>query len=288
MRFNSVFLFAAFLLHSLFQACSSADKEAVVLKFNLQKGKTYNYSMNVDMDNEVQGQKMSSDMNFNYEIAVTDDLNGIKTLSTTYRRIVMNMDAPGMNVEVDTDEPLKDSANSGNPMNMMGKMFHALKGKSFQMKVSEEGQIVEVVGMQELTEAMVSSVSADEQMKNMMRQMFASQFSEENIKQSFSQAFNIFPKKAVKVGDKWDREVTTKGMIAGQFKTTYTVKEINADDVVLDMASTINVAEMKGTQSGTLHVDPKIGLVTDGNMEQKFGGTMNAVSKIKITGKEKQ
>ena len=276
-------------LMAAWQACTSASGNEVVLKFNLEKGKTYHYAMDIDMENEMQGQKMASDMNFEYDVQITDEKDGVKTLTTTYRRIAMDMNAPGMRMEIDTDEPLKDTAAGApaNPMNMMGRMFHAVKGKSFQMKVNEQGQIVEVTGMDQLAEAMVNSTGADEEMKQSMRQMFASQFSEENIRQSFSQAFNIFPARPVKVGDTWDREMDMKGLMAGNYKTTYTVKEISGNSVVLDMKSAMAIGDMKGSQEGTLRVDARTGLVTEGSMEQKFGGAVNSVSKIKITGTQK-
>jgi hypothetical protein len=272
----------------LLNACSSG-KDAVLLKFNLQKGKVYTYAMEMDMENSMQGQKMNSDMNFDYDIEVLDNANGVVTLKNTYKRITMSMNMPNMNVDIDTDEPAKDTAVDmmTNPLGMMGNMFRSMKGKSFTMKVDAEGKVIEVAGIDQLADEMVKSMNLPEEAKGMMQQSFKSQFNEESIKQTFSQAFSIFPNKPVKVGDTWNKDVSMGGMTAATMKTTYKVKEIGDNDVTLDVNSTVEMGENKGTQTGSMKVDQKTGLVTDGDLEQKFTGAMASTVKVKIKGKEK-
>ncbi|RYZ49992.1 MAG: hypothetical protein EOP49_14990, partial [Sphingobacteriales bacterium] len=73
----------------------------------------------------------------------SDKQDSITTLKSTYKRVVMKMDMPGMNVDIDTDKPATDSVVDikTNPMGMMGSMFRAIVGKSFVMKVNPEGQV---------------------------------------------------------------------------------------------------------------------------------------------------
>ena len=68
------FVFPVLCIFSIVVSCneSSPDK-STVLKFNLEKGKTYNFSMNIDMKNEMEGQKMTSDMDFEYDMEVIDE-----------------------------------------------------------------------------------------------------------------------------------------------------------------------------------------------------------------------
>lgn len=272
----------------LLNACSS-DKDSVLLKFNLQKGKAYTYSMEMDMENTAQGQKMNSDMNFEYDIEVLDNTNGVVTLKNTYKRITMSMNMPNMNIDIDTDEPAKDTASDpmANPLNMMGNMFRAMKGKSFTMKVDAEGKVLEVTGIDQLADEMVKSMNLPEEAKAMAQQSFKAQFNEESIKQTFSQAFNIFPNKPIKAGDTWQKDVNMGGMMAAKMNTTYKVREIGGEDVTLDVNSTLDMGENKGTQAGSMRVDQKTGLVTDGDLEQRFTGAMASIVKIKIKGKEK-
>src|SRR3954464_9991166 len=90
------FIAAGFIVMALalVYGCNSSDSKGVDLKFNLKKGKAYEYVMDMDMQQEMSGQKMSSKMNFVYTLEVTDDVGGVKTLKTTYDRIAMSMSNP--------------------------------------------------------------------------------------------------------------------------------------------------------------------------------------------------
>lgn len=274
---------------SLMLSCnSSKPKETPILKFNLQKGKAYAYSMKVDIEREMQGQKMNSMMNFDYDVEVIDDKDNIKTLKSTYRKVMMNMKLPQMNVDVDTDRPVSDTIiDKNNPMAFFGNMFHAIVGKSFTLKVDAEGKVLEVTGLKEMGEAMMASMKPDETLRPVIEQAFNSQFNEASMKQNFSQAFNIFPNKPVKVGDSWEKNMTLGGMMPAVVKTVYTVKDIKADKITLDVQSNTEIQNTKSLMTGSMMVDPVTGLVTDADMEQKSEGMSKSTTKIKITGKEK-
>lgn len=270
------------------EANKAANGDAVELKFNLQKGKSYTYTMDMEMEGEMQGQKLENDMAFEYSVEVVDDKDSLKTLKTTYDRIKMEMNAGQMNMHVDTNEPQQDSAADPrqNPMAIMSNMFHAMKGKAFEMKVNNRGEVVSVSGMEEMMNAMMNSMAVDETMKQTMAQAFQSQFNEESVKQSFAQAFNIFPDKAVKVGDTWTKSASISGMASADVATVYKVKEIKADEVVLDVSADLSINGGKGTQTGTMKVDATSGLVTDAEMEQKLTSPQPMTIKYKIKGRE--
>lgn len=245
--------------------------------------------MDMKMDSEVQGQKMDTEMDFDYTLEVLDNRDSVKTVRTTYDNIKMEMNAGTMNMSFDTGQPQKDSAIDlqKNPMGMMSNMFYAMKGKSFEMKINNRGEVISVTGLDELKNAIVNSIAVDENVKQAMEQAFNSQFNEENIKNSFSQAFTIFPDKPVKVGDTWTKTMSMGGMMAADMNTTYKVKEIKADNVVLDVNSTVSMGGNNGTQTGTMQLNPETGLVTEAQLDQKFTSPVNMVIKTKITGKEK-
>lgn len=272
----------------LLGSCKSGGKnEETVLKFNLQNGKTYSYKMVMDMNSEAQGQKVQSAMNFDYDIAVAGDSAGIKTLKTTYKHMAMNMKLPTGEMTVDSDKPADNNADlQSNPSAVMGKMFAAMIGKVFVMKVDPEGKVTQISGLNEIADAMVESMNVGEDVKPRIRQMFAAQFNEANLKQTFSQAFNIFPNKPVKQGDKWEKNINLQGMMNADMKTTYTVKDISKNKVTLDAASTMDMAGNKVNQSGTMNIDPATGLVTDATLEQNMTGSVSGKTTIKISGKE--
>jgi hypothetical protein len=244
--------------------------------------------MAMDMASEAQGQKIKTAMNFDYDMAVTGDSAGVKTLNTAYKRISMNMSLPTGEMAFDSDKPADGAVDlQKNPMGVMNKMFGAMVGKSFTMKVDPEGKVIAISGLNEMGDAMVNSMGLNGEMKMQARQMFDQQFNEENMKQTFSQAFNIFPNKEVKVGDKWEKSVTMNGPMKADAKTVYTVKDINEKEVTLDAASDIDMGGSKIKQTGTMQVDPVTGLVTKANLEQNMTGAINGKTTVKITGSMK-
>jgi hypothetical protein len=243
----------------------------------------------MDMDSEVQGQSMKNQMEFAYTLEVLDDKDSIKTVKTTYDRISMKMKAGQMNIDFDTNDPQKDSAADlqTNPMGVMSNMFYAMKGKSFEMSINNRGEVVKITGLNELRQAMMNSLGGNEQIQQTMGQAFKQQFNEENIKSSFSQALSIFPDKPVKAGDSWTKKTNMGGLMAAEMNTTYKVKEVNSNNVVLDLTSDVNMSGSKGTQTGTMKVQPQTGLVTEALLEQKFTSPAKMTTKTKIIGKEK-
>lgn len=243
------------------------------------------------MEQEMQGQEINTNLKGNYTLEVTGDDGNIKTLKTTYQRMAMNVAMPGrtMNIDSDkTDTTIKGEIND--PGQLMNAMFGALKGKSFTMKVDKEGKVLEVTGLNELAQALVSSMNLKAELRPMAQQAFSQQFNEQSVKDMFSQSFNIFPNKPVKAGDTWEKSFSGSANLPIRMTTSYKVQSVDKDVVVLDSKSNLNFGDdnkMSGTQTGTMKVNAKTGLVEDGTFEQKVTGNMNMSTKGRITGKER-
>lgn len=254
--------------------------ESVVLKFNLPKGKTYAYRMNFDMSREQGEKKANNTMKWNYEMKVLDEKAGIKTLQTTYRQIEMAMNMGQMKMEFSSEKEVDPS----NFMQMPSRMFKAIKGKSFTMQVNEKGEITSVSGFDKIGEAMMSEMNLPENSRAMMMKNFKEQFSDGAVKQMFGQFFEVFPNKAVKPGDSWEKKSSFMDEI--YMITTYTVKNIKDNKVYLSSSSKLKEKSGKGsgTQTGSLIVDAKTGLVLDATFSQKLSG--GGTSKGRIIGRE--
>ena len=285
-RFFPLLLLAFYIL----QSCNTAGSgEAVSLKFNLEKGKSYEYEIISSMQNEVQGQVMNSNMQFHYLIEVLDDNNGIKTLRNTYNRVKMQMDMPNTNVDIDTDTQQDTTANANDSTgidNMMSDMFYAMKGKSFTMKVNASGEVVEISGLEEMQQAMIDGLKANTEKRPYFEAGFKSQFNEENLRQLFSQAFNIFPNKPVRVGDSWNKVMSINNGMT-KINTTYTVKAIEPGSITLDASSTFDMMGSTGIQQGSFEINPQTGLITHAEYTQTFEGPMKMVTTTVIKGRER-
>ena len=250
--------------------------ESVQLKFNLQKGKTYDFNMVFDMKQEVNAQVMDNHMRFNYDMQVVDENEKVKTIKTTYKRIDMNMAMGDSKMDFSSE---KGASASFDPLQIVSKMLSVIKGKSFTMKVNEKGEISGVDGFEEIGQTMVKEMNLPEASKAQMLAQFKSQFNDEAVREMFSAAFNIYPDKPVKVGDTWQRTIT--GRDGKPVTTKYTVQEIKDDKVKLFARSTSPI-----DQRSTMIVNAKTGLVMDATLQQKMEGERKMTGTGKITSRE--
>ena len=266
-----------------FYGCQSAKTatSSQVLKFNFEKGKSYDYEMIVNMDQEIMGQQMKMDMNSYYSMDVTDDNGNEKTISTTFERIKMNMNMGPVTLDVDSENPIPTDTASGSEMqkalSKMNRLFSSLKGQKFTMKVNAEGKVTEVTGMKELQQRIMSQFGDEitEAQKMQMKDQFNKQFSDDQIKSQFERVLYIFPNKEVKVGDSWTKSSSGGVSMPGKYNSKYTVTEIEGNMVTLKEESTIESSEentkLTGDITGTIVVDSRSGLVVNStqNMDMK-------------------
>ena len=284
----------------VFHSCQSSKSATTskMLKFNFEPGQAYVYDMISDFDQEVSGQKQQISMTAQYGLDVTGANSGVTEITTTFNAIRLSMQVMGMTIEADTEKPLAaDTSAEVNPANIMNRMFHAIKGQQFKMKVNAEGKVTEVTGMQEMAEKMIASINMGDEFKSTLDQTFKQQFNDASMKEQFERAFFIFPGKEVKVGDSWVKEHSMPGGDAGKFRTTYTVDEIEGDIVDLKVKSEFSGKEeganMTGTQDGTMSVDSRSGLIMESDLDMNItaeegGQKMKMKGKVKIRGREKK
>ena len=257
-------------------------KDSVLLKFNFQKGKTYNYTMTFDVNQKKGDQSRASSMKWNYDMQVVDEKNDLKTIKTTYKRIDMTMDMGNQKMEFSSEKQV----DAMDFMQLPSKMFSIIKGKSFTMQINNKGKVVSVSGFDKIGEAVVREMNLPEEMKPMMRKNFQERFNDDAAKQMFSQAFEVYPNKYVKVGDSW-KVNSSLPALKQDITIVYTVKSIKGNRIFIDGQSKLKSSDGQnsGTQSIKLIIDAKTGLMIDGVFDQKSSdGQMS--TKSRITGKE--
>lgn len=262
---------------------SKPAKDSVLLKLNFQKGRTYNYTMSFDVAQKKGDQSRGSTMKWNYDMQVIDEKEHLKTIKTTYKRIDMMMNmGNGQKMEFSSEKQV----DAMDFMQIPSRMFAIIKGKSFTMQVNDKGEVVSVTGFDKIGEAVVNEMNLPDEMKTMMRQNFQKQFNDDAVKQMFSQAFDVFPNKYIKVGDSW-KSSSNLTALKQDITTVYTVKNIKGSRVFLNGESKLKSPDGKtsGVQTSKLIIDAKTGLMVDGVFDQKSSdGQMT--TKSRITGKE--
>ena len=269
---------------------SSSTSASRVLKFNLEKGRQYDYEMVWDMNQKAMGQENAFSIGAFYTIDVTENEGNIRTMIGTYKKFSMTMNIMGMQIDIDTDKlrNLKSTDSAGkNPMVMMKKLFSSIVDKSFTMKVNDEGKVLEVSGFKEMIAGMLDSLDLDEEEKIQGLATLNDQFNDESVRDQFAQLFYIFPNKEVKVGDSWEKSHAAGGKMPAKYTTAYKVKEIEGDFVTLDAKSKIETngdLDLNGSQTGTLIVDSRSGLVVNAKFDQSISISVQGVS-LEMTGK---
>lgn len=302
-------LFAA-AIGSIFSSCNDAKSggDAVTLKFNLEKGKNYLYGIksHFDMDMEVMGKKVNSggDMDFGFNMKVDSiDADGSRTVSCTYDAVKFKVNAMGMDMGYDSKN-VGDTTHEDAVNGMFRKIFGGIIGKSFRMTWTPKGEITKVEGLKEMMNGMMQNIDMPENMKGQMQMQMENSFSDEQMKQAFSQGFSIYPDKPVKVGDSWNKNISRNvNNMKMDVDVKYTVKDIKADVVVLNLEGKINGGgataaagmkmDMSGTQKGTMEVDRTSGMPKTGNINMDIKMTSAQLPKpmdmkmmINIDGKQ--
>ena len=262
----------------------AASTGPVTLKFDLPVGKSYSYAATIDMNQEMPGQKIKSTMLYNYTLKVNKGSRGVKEMTSTYGDMSMHMEMNGKKMSFGAgqkEEPL-------NPFSMIGKMFAAMKGKSFSMEVNEEGDIINVKGFDKIADAVIAELNIPEASREKFEESFKSQFNEKSVKQMFSESFNIFPGKKISPGDSWQKKAALP--LASQsvdVNTTYTLKELRGGNYIIDASTKyINGGSKPVIGKSRLIVDAKTGLVLQLDGEQKMEGSNTVISRSRIRSKE--
>jgi Family of unknown function (DUF6263) len=295
------FLLSVFML----DACQSAKNSTAskMLKFDLEKGKGYDYEMIINMDQELMGQPVQMDMTTYYSMDITEDDGRIKTISSKLERLKMKTAMMGFNIDVDTDVPVdRDTLDvNKNPLEIVKKVFAALKGIKFSMKVNREGKVTEVIGLDNLSDKLAAELGLDEGQKAAAAGSLDKSFNKDEIARNFERFWYIFPNKEVKVGDSWKKTSSVGGQMPATYESTYKVTDIEGDMVTLEEKSVIsakksineNTYESAGEVSGIVTVDSRSGLLVNADQEMNMkinsgGMEVTIKGKSKIKGKARQ
>ena len=290
-------IFLAIIIFSLFSIeKSSAQDNPITLKFNLPKGSSYDYNMdiNMNMKGEAGGQAVSVEnkMGMGYHFTTLDDSAGWKKISTTVSGIAMHINTGGVNIDYDSDQPV-DTSNVVN--STMGKVLGAMKGAQFTFIMNDQGKIGYVSGIKEMADKMVAAAPGNGGMASGM----SNAFNEDNFKQNIQQAFGAYPDKPVKPGDTWTNTMNTNNNgVALKIDNTYTLESVSGNNANVKVNAQISSANsnmpITGTMAGTMQYDIPSGVVVDGALEMSMNMSMGGDQstpmvmniKTKITGKK--
>ena len=213
-------LSVAVLVLGTLPAGSVRSDEPTELRWRFTKGAQPAYTLSQDISTTMDagGQKIETSQSavFGYTYEVTSTEDDVAQIDMTYDRVRIAMKTPVGNVEYDSGDPGKGSAQGGQLAGLF-EVFDALVGEPLKISLAKDGRL-EKLDMPQAVSEKLSNVPGP----------MAGSFGEDGMRQTVSLAFLPTPSTTVKTGDTWSRqsEVTSPmGKMVYDVKYTYLATE---------------------------------------------------------------
>lgn len=267
MPVKSTFMKRIFVVVSLFSVMT-VSAQSVSKKTSLVKGQQIEQTSKVtaNITQEMMGQSMEIKMetNSNGLLEVKDVSADGYTVANTVKRVVMNMSAMGNEQNFDSDK--KEDLDGP-----IGQTVKDKIGVAREYKLNKDGVIT----------ALPEAAKKDDP-NSMMGGVMGGAMEDELVGNTYS-ALIAIPAAGVKVGDSWNDSTITK---ENKVRNTYTLKQVNGNDAIVDVKGTLNVdremeqqgmamqMSMNGTITGELTFDTKSGLIKTRKQNTKATGSI--------------
>jgi len=264
----------------------------VKLRLRLQKGNSYGILMNMDqnIEQEMLGQKqsMKQTIGMGYTFKVTDvDGVGNASVEVTHKSVRFKQAGPMGVIEYDSTKPAGE-------VHMAARGFAGLVGQGFSMKITPEGRVLEIAGVDKMLDHIVKGLGLPagpirQQLKDGMKE----QFGEAALKEMMETTFAIYPADPVEVGDSWTSKLVLTKRLPMVVETTYTLKGRSGGVASVALKSKVSVNKdagptkavpismkyaLTGTQGGTMEIDEATGWTVRASIEQDIGGKITMLS----------
>ncbi|MDR1652975.1 MAG: DUF6263 family protein [Prevotellaceae bacterium] len=279
-------IYSLSLIFSILFIAACVNPNKYDLRYNLQKGDSFIQTVDMDMTSSVMGHEVKITMNASVGMDVVDIQDGIYQISTAYRSMKMSSESETMQMRFDTENPDAYPQSAA-----FSRIMQAMVNVPFDVEMDRQGKVVEISGFENLQKAIIDAAagSAEEMSKQIAMQMSEQQFSEEQLKEMFSQFRNIYPVHPIKIGDSWEATDSRNmnGMeLAMTAKYTLQAVEGNIATVAVSgkfdaQSSAISTAQgdisttIDGHLSGTTNINLENGMAIAGNLLTSIDATMD-------------
>lgn len=248
-------------------ASTSEVTGPIDLKFNLFADSTYLYSIKnnieltqeMDKDNEI---TIHQNMTLTSSYRVVSLRDRQSTVSVTYERIQMSSGNQLFSLDYDSE--------NDNGTDIMYEDLRNLIDKNFKIVVSRNGDIL----------------SSEPVIQGNKEGRSAFNFSDSSIRKIMLHSLEVYPDRAVEIGDIWDKTFSTSvGFANVRIKNKYQLVSIENGLAHIELQGRISSdnaeqtqnssMSLNGTQSGSLDIVLNSGLVQNGKINQKLSGDMD-------------
>jgi len=217
--------------------------------------------------------------------------NGNAWVSYTYRWAKLKQSGVGGNV-------VYDSSEKGLPAPTMAQGFAVLLEESFSLKITPQGRVEEVKGIQAVRNN-VGKKLPDGPMKEVMMVGLKQFINEEGIKELTESSMAIYPEKPVGIGDSWKKTVALTQGVAMTVENEYILKDRKDGVSFIEVRSNIKSNpkaepvsmvsakvsyELSGKQQGLIEVEESTGRLIRSRINQEISGQI----KVEVPGQQSQ
>ena len=263
----------------------SAQAEAVQLRLRFQPGDTYRLVSETVQDAQAMGmnQRQESGQGYRYEVLEVFTTGDIR-MRVTYDWMMMKLSGGPMSVNYDSSSE-RNTRNAGN--NPIVSALAAMVGESFEMTVTDQGQLVEVKGMGEVMQKVAATMGNDPTAQA-MREQLSLQYNDKTMTSTMQGLMTQFPADAVEVGSGWaNTQTITDGQMTMQLANNYTLDSVEngqatillettistpANAPPLDMAGMKMSTRINGTMKGWIVIDQASGMMLATKADTEFSG----------------
>ncbi len=188
---------------------SITGKEMVQLKYVVKKGDKFNYKMvaktsNMEKSPATEGKEVKQDneINYYYSKEVNDvDASGIISYKVNFDSINITSSMGDQSIKYNS------SINDSIRQNPAFIQYNAVIGNPFYIRVSSQGEITDVYGMEKIYEVLFKSLG--DTLKEKDKQEIRQSFGEESIKEILQQEYQICPSTPIAVDSNWTKSFNT-------------------------------------------------------------------------------
>jgi hypothetical protein len=252
------------------------------LELKLDKGKTYYERSLIDqkITQDLMGQQQVINMTIGaiQKIDILDvDGQGNMQTRRTYAWTRLKQGGPMMGVDYDSSQQTTPPAGAEG--------FAALVGQSYVVRVSPQGKVLEITGMEQVAEAVRKKSPATDAAQG--PDALSPFIDKDAVKEMIENSLAVYPDKPVEPGDSWTRKQLTNRGFAMITESKWTLQKREGGVATIATAASVKTdpngapmvaqgmamkMELSGGQEGTITMDEATGLARANRGRQQLKG----------------
>ncbi|GAB6150120.1 hypothetical protein Z965_01330 [Clostridium novyi A str. BKT29909] len=294
MKKKLIFLILMVYLCSILSGCVKMSKK---MTLELKKGEAFR--MQIDGDKSFKGPSSES-IELKSREAFLCSVNDVNNAKDMEMKVTID------SIDIDADIKGKDYlkkylSDIGIFLEGDKSIYSKFLGKSFKVKLTENGKVEKVMGIDDIGNAVLKE-EQDPKKKELIKNFIKKELSEEVLEEKIQRIIGFYSDKKVDIGDKWEKtnkvlanlpvdvdekytlkerkEGTTDIIVNGEIKKRESAQPVKADDVE------ISYEDIKGKEKGTITIGQENKMIKTEELDSEYEGKIKIMFKDPSKGAE--